>query len=515
MTLPAQDDEVTLEDIRYRKAEIEATLACKKLYFFCRKFWSVVEPEHKFVGNWHIEEMCEVLEQLTFGTLRNPDGTICKKVIFNIPPSTMKSLIVSVFWPAWAWIHRPTLKYMTASYAETFSLRDADRMMKVVNHPFYVEWFGVRLVSNAVSEFENDHGGSRFSTSVGGAGTGLHPDVIVVDDPTKAKEALSEAEREKANTWNDSTIATRGIARDVIQVLIMQRLHERDLTGHLAGNDNEPGRWEKGTFVHVVFPMRFDKKRADPRDRRTIDGELLWPVLLGESKVRALELQLQELAPAQLQQNPVPPGGTLFKREWFKVLAKCSNGVYSCIELGEHLRSECDPIAHKPGRDVRGWDTAATENGGDHTAGVKMSRLYEDDLIIIRHVIRGQWGPGNVDKIMQETAAIDGQYCAQREEKEPGSSGKTVIEAREQTLSGYDYAGVQVDKDKITRSRPFRSHCDKGKVYLEPGEWNYPFIDELCKFPYGANDDQVDGSSCAFNAFSTIQQAVRQVEIAI
>jgi predicted phage terminase large subunit-like protein len=230
----------------------------------------------------------------------------------------------------------------------------------------------------------------------------------------------------------------------------------------------------------------------DPLDPRTESGELLFPELFPESKVRQLELDLGPYGAAgQLQQRPAPEGGGLFKREWF------ANRI----------------VEHPPKlmRVARGWDTAASEGKGDYTRGCKMGEEFTQTTIgtqrilastgrfFIIDMVGGQLGPNDVDKLMYATAQLDGKKCAQREEKEGGGAGKTVIEARRKLLKGYDYAGVQLGGSKITRAKPLRSQCEGGNVYLVRGPWNEEFLRELCAFPTGEHDDQVDAASCSFN----------------
>jgi predicted phage terminase large subunit-like protein len=223
--------------------------------------------------------------------------------------------------------------------------------------------------------------------------------------------------------------------------------------------------------------MRFEKNRADSLDHRTEDGALLWPKLLPEEKVRQLEIDLGPYGTAgQLQQRPAPEGGGLFQRDWFKIV-------------------DASPAQ---ARRVRGWDTAGTEGGGDWTVGVRIAEY--NGQFFVEDVIRGQWGPSGVDMVMLQTTKLDGLKCAQREEREGGSAGKAVIAARAKALVGYDYQEVPISGSKIVRSKPYRSQCAAGNVFLVRGEWNEPYISELCTFPTGRHDDQVDGSSAAFNA---------------
>jgi predicted phage terminase large subunit-like protein len=258
----------------------------------------------------------------------------------------------------------------------------------------------------------------------------------------------------------------------------MQRLHEEDLSGYLLSS----GGWE-----HINFPMRFEPTRpaqaqdagheADCRDPRVAPGELLWPGVFTEAKVKQLELDLGPFGAAgQLQQRPAPEGGGLFKREWFRIV----------------------DAAPTIARRVRGWDTAGTELDGDWTVGAKISEV--GGQFYIEDVVREQRGPAGVDALIRQVATSDGTECSQREEREGGSAGKAVTGARAKMLVGYDYAEVSISGDKVTRAKPFRAQVEAGNVALVRGEWNEAYIRELCVFPTGKYDDQVDASSAAFNA---------------
>jgi predicted phage terminase large subunit-like protein len=125
--------------------------------------------------------------------------------------------------------------------------------------------------------------------------------------------------------------------------------------------------------------------------------------------------------------------------------------------------------------------------------------MTTDGIFYVEDVARDQLGPGGVDSLIEQTAGADGVKCSIREEQEPGSAGKSVIVARTKSLAGYDYSGVPATGDKVTRARPFRAQCEAGNVRLVRGPWNEDYLRELSVFPAGSHDDQVDGSSCAFN----------------
>lgn len=446
-------------ELRRVQREVRRRLWKRDLKEFIRQAWPLVEPTREFQNNWHIERLCQLLQDVS-------DGKI-KRLLVNVPPGTMKSLLVSVLWPAWEWASHPELRFLSASYSSHLTIRDNLKVRSIVTSPWYQQNFGVKLTEdqNAKTLFKTADGGWRVASSVGGPGTGEHPDRIIIDDPLTADQARSEVEREVANTWFDQTISTRGVTRDTAIIVVMQRLHEEDLAGHLLA---------RGGWKHVCWPMRYEGGSEDPR---TTPGELLWPEVFTEKIVRQLELDLGPYGTAgQLQQRPAPEGGGLFKKEWFKIV----------------------DAAPAMARRARGWDTASSEGKGDWTVGVRIAEAGGN--FYIEDVRREQLGPAGVDAMMRQTAQMDGKSISQREEREGGSAGKAVIAARVKLLVGYDYAGVAISGDKVTRAKPYRAQVEAGNVYLVRGAWNAAYLEELALFPNGRHDDQVDGSSCAFNA---------------
>lgn len=444
---------------------------CESFAYFVQKAWHLVESSTPLKWNWHHTIITTELERSS----SIPDFI----GIINVPPGTTKSLLVSVFYRAWLWSLNPSLRFINASYGGHLSTEFNVSLRKIVTSPWYQDLFPkVRLTDdvNRKERFDTTEGGWSIATSVGGVGTGEHPDYFIVDDPLTEEQSRSEADRKAANAWLSGTVSTRGMIKGVKLWMVMQRLHEDDPTGFLLAKNI--------VNSHIVFPMRFDPKRADPRDPRTEQDELLWPEVFTEEKVRKLEIKLGPYGTAsQLQQRPAPEGGGLFKREWFKYVEAAP--LYGC-------------------RRARGWDTAATEDGGDWTAGVKIAE--QNGLFFIEHVLHEQLSPAGVNAIMLYYAKHDTISCVQRELQEPAASGKSVISARTHLLKGYDHKGVRASKDKVTMAKPFRAQVEAGNVYIvrtgNPAKdaWIEPFLSELCDFPTGKHDDQVDGASCAFNS---------------
>ena len=173
---------------------------------YSRQAWRVVEPGTPYIHNWHIDAICEHLEAVTRQQIKN--------LIVNIPPRHMKSLLVAVFWPTWWWTFQPSVRFLFASYAEPLAIRDALKSRRIIQSEWYQQRWGHRFQlagdQNQKKRYENDHTGFRVATGVDGVATGEGGDVLVVDDPHKAKGVESAAQRQNVTEWWDKTWSTRG-----------------------------------------------------------------------------------------------------------------------------------------------------------------------------------------------------------------------------------------------------------------------------------------------------------------
>jgi predicted phage terminase large subunit-like protein len=468
---------------------------------FIRGAWHLVEPSTPLSWNWHLDEICDVLQAISRGEK--------KRVVINLPPGCAKSLTISVFFPSWEWARRPELRYLTFSYSDANTIRDNLRVRDICASKWYRELFWehrsrgkspVRFSDdqNVKVRFNTTEKGWRIASSVDGKGTGEHPDRIILDDLLKAQDAKSDTRVEAANNWLQGTMSTR-VARKPAIILIMQRLAENDPTRFLL---------DKGGWEHILFPMHYHipyleiqsdgqqkwvngfdcnchRDKPDPRDHRTMEGELLWPDKFTEEQVREMEIDLGPIeAEGQLEGRPNPPGGTLLKREDFQIVP--------CIppaDLRKFGRKSC-----------RGWDTADTDmeskaaKRSDWTVGVKMSQV--GTRFYIEHVKRAKLESDKVDELILQLAEEDGRSCKIREGE---GSGKATIKARGTSLAGYDYAPAPEKESKEMRGTPFRREVQRGNVYLIAADWNSAYLDVVCGFPVAKNDDDWDASANAYN----------------
>ena len=449
---------------------------------FVKEFWNEINTE-PLSWNWHMQYLCDelqdVAENLFEGKPRKHD------LIINISPGSSKSTICSQMFPAWCWIRMPSCSCIGASYSQHIAMNNSRKQRDIVKSEKYKRLFHVdiRRDQDGKSYFMNSSGGYRYAVGIGGSITGMHGHFLIVDDPLNPKEANSDKELETANVWMSETLPSRKINKETaVTVLIMQRLHENDCTGNILARQEDE---QEKTFKLICLPAELDSNVEPPELAKKYVNGLMDPVRLNRDVLSMFRKQLGEYAYAgQFLQNPIPRSGALFVPE---------NMI---------------PVANLPGpidKMIRYWDKAGTQGGGCYTAGVKMARLKDGSYIIL-DCIRGQWEPFRRNKIILQTAEIDGFSCQVALEQEPGSGGKEsgMISARE--LAGFK---VVLDKpvgDKATRAEPLSSQIAAGNVYILQGDWNAKFLDEMRLFPNSRYKDQVDAASAAFNLLAIHKQ---------
>ena len=483
----------------------------RKLIDFIRLGWHTLEPGVEFVPNWGVHAICDHLEAVTSGEIR--------RLLINVPPGCTKSMTVNVYWPAWEWgpMLLPSYRYISFSHEQNLATRDLVRCRNVINSEWYQglwgEKFAFKSDQNAKVYYENDETGWRQACAADSM-TGRRGDRIIGDDPHTVKGSESDAIREDMLQTFSETIPTRlNKPSESAIVVIMQRVHERDVSGLILAN-------EMG-YEHLMLPMEFEEDRRcystvppsympavketvyfdDDRkiwtptkiedtkdeerynvDKRSIDGELLDPVRYPKTALDELKQALQSFGgtyaeAGQLQQRPAPRGGGMFQRDDFQYL-----------DSAEGLN----------GRVIRAWDFAASD-GKDaaYTVGVKML-LTTDKRIVILDVKRFRKTPGALEVELRKTAEEDGRRVEIDIPQDPGQAGKSQRVAYTKLLHGFIVKSSPETGSKETRAAPLAAQCEGGNLYLLKAPWNNAFVNELTLFPNGAYKDQADAGSRAY-----------------
>src|SRR6267378_3087925 len=319
------------------RSEYEAVLRSDLGYFAERCFYQL-NPQTTLATNWHLEVIAAKLTAVREGKIR--------RLIINLPPRHLKSLMASIAFPAWCLGHDSSAQILSVSYAQDLADKLARDCRSIMMSPWYRQIFPTRLAPHrhAVQEFITTRQGYRLATSTGGVLTGRGAYLILIDDPSKPEEALSEARRNATNEWFLNTLYSRlNDKRHGAIVIIMQRLHEDDLLGHVLGQ--EP--WEVLSFPAIAEADEMHRIETiwGPRCFRRRQGEALHPDREPLETLDHIRRTIGEYNFAgQYQQSPAPLGGGLVKAEWFK--------RYRDNELPERFD-----------RIVQSWDTAnkATE----------------------------------------------------------------------------------------------------------------------------------------------------------
>jgi predicted phage terminase large subunit-like protein len=453
---------------------------------FVRRTWRQVEPV-PFVDSWHIGAMCEHLTALA-----HRDGPM--DLVINQPPGTSKSTVASILFPAWQWILDPGHRWICASFRDTLVLRDARKCRALIKSPwFQARWPHVQIVTDAsapdgAEQYFTTAGGMRFGVTVNSGVMGDHGDTHLVDDPIdpKGAAAISGVALDNVLTWHGQTMSTRFRNRSRAgRLLIMQRLHERDLAAHMIA---------QGAVV-LCLPMEYEPNHPHryARDPRREAGELLCPARYNASAVAAMKVDLLARGTAsQLQQRPVPAGGLIFKEEYFArrwtelpaggTFTLSTDAAFKDLTTSSWVVIQC-------------WYNV----GPNH--------FLVDQL-------RGHWGFNETCRQLRVMAARWPK--ALRKLIENKANGPAIIDALRGELPGIE--AIEPEGGKEARAAATEPLWAAGNVWLpHPTLATYPanddgtarprgaawvdseFVPEHLSFPLGAADDQVDAASQYLN----------------
>lgn len=465
--------------------EIDAELCRRSLSEFVKQAWHVLEPG-PLVWGWHLDAICEHLEAQTRGEIRD--------LIINVPPRSSKSTLASVMWPAWEWTTAPHRRYVCSSYSESLSLDLALNMRRLVESEWYQARFSnVRLAADAKAKhkFDTTALGSRVSTSTGGTITGKGGDRILADDPHNTKKGESEADRKGVvNHWR-KTLSNRGNdAKKVTRTIIMQRVHESDLSGVLLGD----GNWE-----HLCIPQEFEVARRCRTsiawtDPRTEENELLQPERMGPKEVAQAKVDLGEYGYAgQHQQRPAPSEGGIFKRAWWRFWR------YAWQESIPELEERTVIIDERERWEMMAlsWDMAfAKTDTSSFVAGGVWARRGSGSFLLDLF-----WERADFVRTCQEFKAQTVKWPAALPKLiEKKANGPAVINTFEQTVPGI--IAIDPEGGKEARAWATSPSVQAGNVHLPLwADWRDRYIEEHAAFPNATHNDAVDQQSQVLNWF--------------
>jgi predicted phage terminase large subunit-like protein len=476
---------------RWTPTLLQAEMCRRSLAKFVQDGWKYVDPA-PLVWSWHHDALCEHLSYIATGDIRF--------LLVNMPPRTSKSLITSVFYPAWEWILNPSLQFLTASYALQLSTRDTVRSRRLIESPWYQARWG-HLFRFAFDEktkrmYSNDKNGRRIALATESATTGEGGDRILVDDPHNASDVESEPIRLGTLDWWDNAVSSRLNNPDTgAWVINGQRTHEADLFGHIEKSH------DMSQIVRLMLPNEYDPARRSVtvlpgskkvvfRDPRKVEGQLLCPARISPSATRRLKKVMVQSYGLQYQQDPRAVSGAILPRDkwqkWEGELPEVEH-IFTCWDTAFEDGQDNDYSARTD------WGIFKHRRITETVSGQKILGAERRCLILL-----GAWRgkvqyPELKSRVIRHYKKLKPNWTL-IEKKASGIS--LSQELRRSSVSGirmvkYDHGG-RVKMDKIARAHIASVVLNDEIVYYVERKWSEVVIDECSVFPKGAHDDYVD-----------------------
>lgn len=506
------------EDPRAHLLAVNAARLRRDFASFVREAWPIVDPAPLLWGI-HLDAMCLHLQAVAEGRIQ--------RLLINVPPGCAKSMIVSVLWPAWRWARSPKWQLLGASYEAGLATRDATKARELMRSAWYRERFatdwGFTGDQNVKTYYKNTKGGHRLALGVGGKGTGYRGDCLIIDDPLSALDALSEAKRKEVITWKTETMSSRFNRLEVAEeVLIMQRLHEGDLSGYLL--KEAPDEW-----VHVRLPSEYEPRQKcrttalpkpppgtldtaekriewmreakpepfweDPREEK---GDLLFPELFPRHVLAKAKTSggMGAIAYAgQHQQQPMPTSGGIIQRAWLHRVWRLPSA-----EINERVRAfeklevrEYDPHTSKPSSRTIVTDAAFKSTKTSDFVSIFVLDHVGPDVYVVDWVWRRMGFVDTAANILKLRAKWDrpGAHIG-RVGIEDKANGPALIEVLKTKVPGV--LGIEPGGSKEARITAASSYYHAGNVWLPA---HHPQLEEgvaeAASFPRANYDDWIDG----------------------
>lgn len=488
-------------DLRATLLQFERDRCEQDLAYFIRKAWPIVEPAVEYVEGWHIKLICMHLEAITND--EEIDGKPYNRLLINVPPGMMKSLLVNVLWPAWEWgpKNHPNYRYLLVSHTVKLSIRDTTKLRRLISSEWYQERWPIKLRDDqdAKLKFENVTTGF-VEVAAAGSITGQRGDRVLLDDAMSFEDANSEVVRASRKEWFLGALPTRmnSPIKSAI-VVIEQRLHQEDVSGLIL--DGQLG------YDHIRLPMRYDPGFPMPptmlgvTDPRTKQGELLFPERFPASVVDRLELTMGAYNVAgQHQQEPVPKGGGIIKRDWWKVWDDDKypdlDYILAVVDTAYGEKQENDYSAmtvfgvFTVSNKAQAVTKVISRFGNTH----QIERAYAEAApnVILMYAWHAKLPFHELAKRVLDTCR---KYKIDRLIVEDKAAGISVLQELRRVVSVEEFgleAITPTGGDKWTRANAVSYLWQEGIVWAPNKEWAEMTILECEIFPKGKNDDLVD-----------------------
>lgn len=526
--------------------EIDRIECEESLLSFTKRMWHILEPGRQLSIKWPLEAMCEHLEAITYGQIN--------RLLINVPPGFMKSLLCNVFWPAWEWgaKGKTSMRYVNFSYSAHLTQRDNRRFKDVLLSHDFGRLFGDRvgaLTKTGEQLVANSNTGWKLATSVGGVGTGERGDRVVLDDPHNVKEGESEDVRKSTTTWFREAMNNRVNDRDSAIVVIMQRIHEEDVSGVILSELRHeyehlciPYEWEGQKRISTVPDMVWNE---DPRE---VVGQEAWPARL-PTPWKSFKITLGPYAVAsQYQQSPTPRGGGIIKRDWWQLwdppptIVLGEDGMEREVQkfpscefivasfdgaFGEKQENDWSALTiwgvfrHATGvlpsstRTQRSYAEQIADSRGRPQAPVLNPASGQAPQLMLMHAWRKRL-PLNGYELQQEDDESDAEFKARQMREwgivqwvshtckrfgvnmlliEAKANGIDVANETRRQMEGQRFGVKLIDPgrlDKVARAYAVQHIWADRMVWYPDREWADEVISEMAVFPKGGHDDYTD-----------------------
>ena len=502
----------------------EKEAAEKDLVEFIRQAWHIVEPGQPYLHNWHVDMIAEHLTAITEEVMLDEE-TWYNRLLINVPPGAMKSLLTNVFWPSWEWGPRnlPHLRYLCTSHSQNLAIRDSTKMRRLVQSTWYQERWGNRVKltgdQNAKTKFENTSTGFREAVAFESL-TGVRGDRVIIDDPHSVDSAASDAMRNSViETFLEAVPSRLNNPEKSAIIVIMQRLHEQDVSGIILEKDLG--------YDHIMLPMRFDPGRAFPtllgtEDQRTEEGQLLFPDRFPEDVVERDERVMGPYATAgQFQQSPEPRGGGIIKREWWQPWERDTYPTFDYI-----VASIDTAFTTKTSNDPSAMTVWGIWTGGDQTARITRSVSRESEAMAIMERTYTQEHPKvmlmyawaerlEFHDLLTRVQDTMSRYRVEKLLIENKASGHSVAQELRRVYSYDDFTVQLIDPkshDKMARLISTQHLFADGMIHAPNTTWAEAVINQIAQFPKGKHDDLCDSTSMALRYLRDSNMLLRNDE---